>query len=142
MVPRWGLRHRVRRSGTLRGSPQRDSPGFRALPELRKLIDEGRRRGRRTGRLLIFRSASVDLVKQAGEILAERIEFVSLNPLDVLDAAPDDAAMTSLWPSRSGTASLRASAGGFAASTRTSRRNVPSWSTPARSAIRWRSRSR
>ena len=67
------------------------------FPELRGLIDEGRRRGRRTGRFLILGSASVDLLKQAGESLAGRIEFVSLNPLDVLEAAPDDESMTSLW---------------------------------------------
>ncbi len=67
------------------------------FPELRGLIDEGRRRGRRTGRFLILGSASVDLLKQAGESLAGRIEFVSLNPLDVREAAPDDEAMTSLW---------------------------------------------
>ena len=67
------------------------------FPELRGLIDEGRRRGRRTGRFLILGSASVDLLKQAGESLAGRIEFVALNPLDVLEAAPDDEAVTSLW---------------------------------------------
>ena len=67
------------------------------FPELRGLIDEGRRRGRRTGRFLILGSASVDLLKQAGESLAGRIEFVSLNPLDVLETAPDDEAVTSLW---------------------------------------------
>lgn len=39
----------------------------------------------------------MDLLRQAGENLAGRIEFVSLNPLDVLDAAPDDEAVTSLW---------------------------------------------
>ena len=67
------------------------------FPELRGLIDEGRRRGRRTGRFLILGSASVDLLKQAGESLAGRIEFVALNPLDVLEAAPDDEAVTLLW---------------------------------------------
>lgn len=67
------------------------------FPELRGLIDEGRRGGRRTGRFLILGSASVDLLKQAGESLAGRIEFVSLDPLDVLDTGPDDETMTSLW---------------------------------------------
>lgn len=38
--------------------------------ELRGLIDEGRRRGLRTGRFLILGSASMDLLKQAGESLA------------------------------------------------------------------------
>ena len=67
------------------------------FPELRGLVDEGRRAGRRTGRFLILGSASVELLKQAGESLAGRIEFVSLDPLDVLDVQPDEEAMTSLW---------------------------------------------
>ena len=67
------------------------------FPELRGLIDEGRRAGRRTGRFLILGSASVELLKQAGETLAGRIEFVSLDPLDVLDVDSDEKAMTSLW---------------------------------------------
>ncbi len=67
------------------------------FPELRGLIDEGRRAGRRAGRFLILGSASVELLKQAGESLAGRIEFVSLDPFDVLDVAADDATMTSLW---------------------------------------------
>ncbi len=67
------------------------------FPELRGLIDEGRRRGRRTGRFLILGSASVDLLKQAGESLAGRVEFVSLHPLDVLETSPDDEAIESLW---------------------------------------------
>ncbi len=67
------------------------------FPELRGLIDEGRRAGRRTGRFLILGSASVELLQQAGETLAGRIEFVSLDPLDVLDVNADDETMTSLW---------------------------------------------
>jgi hypothetical protein len=65
--------------------------------DLRGLIDEGRRRGRRTGRFLILGSASVDLLKQSGESLAGRIEYVELNPLDVLEAAPDAGALRMLW---------------------------------------------
>ena len=63
--------------------------------ELRGLIDEGRRRGRRTGRFLVIGSATMDLLKQPGESLAGRIEFVSLNPLSVLDT--DAIAQDSLW---------------------------------------------
>lgn len=63
--------------------------------ELRGLIDQGRRRGRRTGRFLILGSASVDLLRQSGESLAGRIEYVEMNPIDVLESAP--AATTSLW---------------------------------------------
>ena len=52
---------------------------------LRGLIDEGRRRGRPTGRFLMLGSASMDLLRQSGESLAGRIAYVELNPLDVLD---------------------------------------------------------
>ena len=71
------------------------TPGLFA--DLRGLIDEGRRRGLRTGRFLILGSASVDLLKQAGESLAGRIEFVSLRPLGVLEASADDGATDALW---------------------------------------------
>lgn len=63
--------------------------------ELRGLIDEGRRRGLRTGRFLLLGSATMDMLKQAGESLAGRIEFVSLNPLSVLESDAD--ALDSLW---------------------------------------------
>jgi predicted AAA+ superfamily ATPase len=57
----------------------------------------GRRRGRRTGRFLILGSASLDLLRQSGESLAGRIEYVELNPFDVLEAARDSEATTTLW---------------------------------------------
>ena len=65
--------------------------------DLRGVIDEGRRRGRRTGRFLILGSASMELLRQAGETLAGRLEFVSLHPLDVLEVAADDTTVDSLW---------------------------------------------
>ncbi|MBW7836078.1 MAG: ATP-binding protein [Sphingomonadales bacterium] len=65
--------------------------------ELRGLIDSGRRRGLRTGRFLILGSASIDLLRQSGESLAGRIEYVAMTPLDVLEAASDASALTSLW---------------------------------------------
>lgn len=65
--------------------------------ELRGLIDRGRRRGRRTGRFLILGSASIDLLRQSGESLAGRIEYVELNPLSVLEAAADENSLNALW---------------------------------------------
>lgn len=65
--------------------------------ELRGLIDQGRRRGRRTGRFLVLGSASMELLRQSGESLAGRIEYVELNPLDMLEAAPDAEACRTLW---------------------------------------------
>jgi uncharacterized protein len=59
------------------------------LPELfqslRGLVDQGRRQGKRTGRFLILGSASIDLLRQSGETLAGRIEYVYLNPLNILE---------------------------------------------------------
>ncbi len=65
--------------------------------ELRGLIDRGRRQGRRTGRFLVLGSASLDLLRQSGESLAGRIEYVELDPIDVSEAAHDARAMTTLW---------------------------------------------
>ena len=53
--------------------------------ELRGLIDQGRRRGRRIGRFLLVGSASMDLLRQSGESLAGRIEYVEMTPLDALE---------------------------------------------------------
>lgn len=65
--------------------------------ELRGLVDRGRRKGIRTNRFLVLGSASIDLLRQSGESLAGRIEYVELNPLDVIDAAPDNLELTRLW---------------------------------------------
>ena len=65
--------------------------------DLRGLIDRGRRRGRRTGRFLILGSASIDLLRQSSESLAGRIEFVRLNPLNVIEIAQEPPPLLSLW---------------------------------------------
>lgn len=52
---------------------------------LRGLIDQGRRRNKRTGRFLILGSASIDLLRQSGESLAGRIEYIEMEPLDVTE---------------------------------------------------------
>jgi uncharacterized protein len=64
---------------------------------LRGLIDEGRRRGRRTGRFLLLGSASMDLLRQSGETLAGRIATVELGPLDVLEVGRTEQDLNSLW---------------------------------------------
>ena len=65
---------------------------------LRGLIDKGRRKGLRTGRFLILGSASIDLLRQSGETLAGRIEYIDMKPLNVLETnikgKPDP---TKLW---------------------------------------------
>ena len=67
------------------------------FPELRGLIDQGRRRGHRTGRFLVLGSASIDLLRQSGDSLSGRIEYIALNPFDVVEAAPTEEAATKLW---------------------------------------------
>jgi hypothetical protein len=64
---------------------------------LRGLIDKGRRKGRRTGRFLILGSASIELLRQSGESLAGRLEYVEMGPFDVLEVEGDDKALTRLW---------------------------------------------
>jgi predicted AAA+ superfamily ATPase len=64
---------------------------------LRGLIDQGRRRGHRTGRFLLLGSASMDLLRQSGESLAGRIAIVDLGPLDVLEVEADAAVINRLW---------------------------------------------
>ena len=72
--------------------------------ELRGLIDRGRRRGKRTGRFLILGSASLDLLRQSGESLAGRIEYVELDPArrkrSRARRAGHDVAMGTRWFSR------------------------------------------
>ena len=51
--------------------------------ELRGIIDEGRQTGYGVGRFLILGSAALDLLKQSGETLAGRVEYIHLNPLDI-----------------------------------------------------------
>ena len=53
---------------------------------LRGVTDRGRRKGLRTGRFLLLGSASMALMKQSGESLAGRVAYVSLTPVNALEA--------------------------------------------------------
>ncbi len=64
---------------------------------LRGLIDQGRRRGRRTGRFLLLGSASMDLLRQSGESLAGRIAYVEMGPFDALEIPAKARDLTALW---------------------------------------------
>lgn len=68
-------------------------PGL--FQELRGLIDQGRRRGRRHGRFLLLGSASMDLLHQSGESLAGRISYLELGPLDGLEVSAQE--LERLW---------------------------------------------
>ena len=65
-------------------------PGL--FPVLRGQIDRARREGRRAGLYLLLGSASVDLLRQAGESLAGRVAHLELAPLtlsEVPEVPPD-----------------------------------------------------
>jgi len=64
---------------------------------LRGLIDEGRRKGKRTGRFLILGSASIDLLRQSGESLAGRIEYIDMQPLDMTEITTQEREINKLW---------------------------------------------
>lgn len=64
---------------------------------LRGLIDQGRRKGNRTGRFLVLGSAAIELLRQSGESLAGRIEYVDLGPLNVLEIGDKDKDIQRLW---------------------------------------------
>lgn len=64
------------------------------FPSLRGIIDEGRRKGRRTERFLILGSASIELMRQS-ETLAGRIAYVNMGPLHVLETGSE--AVERLW---------------------------------------------
>jgi len=68
------------------------------LPELfatlRGLIDQGRRKGKKSGRFLLLGSASADLLQQS-ETLAGRIAYIELPPLGALEVAAEE--QSDLW---------------------------------------------
>ena len=67
------------------------------FPEIRGIIDRGRRRGKKTGRFLILGSASIELLRQSGESLGGRIEYVDLEPINALEAQSAEISTDTLW---------------------------------------------
>ena len=68
-------------------------PGL--FPELRGVIDESRREGKRAGMFLLLGAASLDLLHQSGETLAGRVSYLDLGPLSVSEI--DSPAINTLW---------------------------------------------
>lgn len=64
---------------------------------LRGLIDRGRRRDKRAGRFLVLGAASLDLLRQSGESLAGRIEYITMHPFQAAEVGTLDDAPTRLW---------------------------------------------
>ena len=61
---------------------------------LRGIIDQGRRKGLKTGRFLILGSAAIQLMRQS-ETLAGRIAYVDMGPLNALEVGAAD--IQKLW---------------------------------------------
>lgn len=70
-------------------------PGL--FPELRGIIDQGRREGLGKGRFLILGSASFNLLRQSGESLAGRITYLDLPSLQLDEIGLESLAREKLW---------------------------------------------
>ena len=57
--------------------------------EMRGVIDENRRKGRKAGQFLILGSAAIDLLRQSGESLAGRIAYCEMFPLNIREVGCD-----------------------------------------------------
>ncbi len=65
------------------------------FPVLRGLIDSARRAGNNSSLYLLLGSASLDLLKQAGETLAGRVAYLELNPFNSLEV--ENQQQETLW---------------------------------------------
>lgn len=63
--------------------------------QLRGVIDQRRRKGKRTGQFLLLGSATGALLQQSAESLAGRIAYFELTPLNAAEVAPQD--LQQLW---------------------------------------------
>lgn len=71
------------------------APGI--FPVLRGLIDRARRGIKKHGLYLLLGSASLGLLKQAGETLAGRVSYLELDPFDALETGRTAADLDRLW---------------------------------------------
>lgn len=69
----------------------------RLFAELRSLIDERRRAGKRAGEFLLLGSASLDLIQQSAETLAGRVTYLELPPVGPLEALGATISIDALW---------------------------------------------
>lgn len=64
---------------------------------MRGFIDRERRKSRRTGQFLILGSAAIDLLRQSGETLAGRIDYVDMTPVTAFELEPGRDHEERLW---------------------------------------------
>jgi predicted AAA+ superfamily ATPase len=67
------------------------------FPVLRSLIDERRRAGEKAGHFLLLGSASPALLQQSSETLAGRISYLELTPLQLMELAEPEQALSLHW---------------------------------------------
>lgn len=68
--------------------------------QIRGIIDQQRRKGKRVGQFLFLGSASIDLLKQSSETLAGRISYIEMFPVNILESITGDEhseAINELW---------------------------------------------
>jgi uncharacterized protein len=64
---------------------------------LRGIIDDRRAAGDRTGHFLLLGSAAIDLMRQASETLAGRVDYIDLSPIDALELPTQVGDINHLW---------------------------------------------
>jgi predicted AAA+ superfamily ATPase len=64
---------------------------------LRGIIDDRRADGERTGHFLLLGPAAIDLMRQASETLAGRVEYIELTPMDALEFPRSIGGPNRLW---------------------------------------------
>jgi len=64
---------------------------------LRGIIDDRRAAGERAGHFLLLGSAAIDLMRQASETLAGRVEYIELTPIDGLEFPRSSGDPNRLW---------------------------------------------
>lgn len=64
---------------------------------MRGFIDRQRRRGQRTGQFLVLGPAAIELLRQSGETLAGRIDYVDMTPVCAFEIEPGLVELERLW---------------------------------------------
>lgn len=64
---------------------------------LRGIIDDRRPEGERTGHFLLLGSVGIDLMRQASETLADRVEYIELTPIGAIELVRSSDGTNRLW---------------------------------------------
>jgi uncharacterized protein len=64
---------------------------------LRGIIDDRRAEGERAGHFLLLGSVGIDLMRQASETLADRVEYIELTPIGAIEVTRSSSGTDRLW---------------------------------------------